>query len=320
MVRTSKPKAGSRAFWPRKRARRIYPKMRAVSERKEAKPLIFAGYKAGMTQVSFIESRKGVKHGQHIVKPVTILEVPSLVVAGFKTYSKDAYGLKESGCFLAEKLDKNLKRKTSVPKKNSGKKASENVFDVRLLVHTQPKSAFGKKKPELFEVDLSGSVEAKLKYAQEKLGQEIKVEDAFKEGEYIDVKAVTTGKGFQGPVKRYGIVIRSRKNTGKKRHVGSLGPYHPARVLPGKIPYAGQHGFQTRTELNKRIIQIGSGNVTPKGGFLHYGVVNGPYLLVEGSVPAPKKRLVMFRKALRTPIEEPVKVDSILLNSQQGLA
>ena len=301
--------------------------MRAVSDKKETRPLIFAGYKAGMTQVSFVETKKSVSQGHEILKAVTVLETPSLVVAGFKTYAKTPYGLKEKNLVLSEKLDKNLRRKTFLPKNQDKQKLElvektlNKVGEIRLLVHTKPKeSGIGKKRPELFEVDLSGDVASKFAYAKQKLGQEIKPEDVVKEGEYVDVKAIDTGKGFQGPVKRFGIKVRSRKNKLKMRHTGTLGPYTPNRVLPGKIPEAGQMGFQTRTEFNKRIVKIGSGNVTPKGGFIEYGVVKGPYVLIEGSVPGPKKRLIFFRKAIRMPgVEHPIKVEQIVLDSQQGV-
>lgn len=323
MAKGNKPKAGSRAFWPRKRAKRIYPKIRSKETKGEVKPLAFAGYKAGMTQVSYTNVR-GVLKGQEITKPVTVLDCPPLIVCGVKLYQKTLYGLKEKDCILAEKLDKNLGRKISVPK-NPVKKDLDTAYskgcdEIRLLVHTKPKeSGLGKKKPELFEIDLSGDIEAKLAYAKEKLGQEITPEDVFKNGEYLDVRAVSTGKGFQGPVKRFGIKIRTRKNKNKRRHTGPMGSRTPGRVLPGKIPQAGQHGFHTRTEYSKKLLQIETGNVTPKGGFLRYGVVNGPYILIEGSVPGPKKRLIMLRKSLRKEKEEPVKISKIFLDSQQGL-
>ena len=56
------------------------------------------------------------------------------------------------------------------------------VGEIRLLVHTKPKeSGIGKKRPELFELDLSGDVASKFAYAKQKLGQEIKPEEVFKD-------------------------------------------------------------------------------------------------------------------------------------------
>jgi large subunit ribosomal protein L3 len=96
MAKGHKPRAGSRAFWPKKRAGRIYSRPRAHPEVKEGVPLDFAGYKAGMTQVSFMDNRKdSVTGGQEIVKPITVLDCPPLVVCGIRAYKKTPYGLKE---------------------------------------------------------------------------------------------------------------------------------------------------------------------------------------------------------------------------------
>jgi large subunit ribosomal protein L3 len=63
----------------------------------------------------------------------------------------------------------------------------------------------------------------------------------------------------------------------------------------------GQTGYQQRTEPNKRVLKLGEdgGEITPKGGFLHYGEVRNPYILVKGSIPGPAKRLVRIRPAVR---------------------
>ena len=47
-------------------------------------------------------------------------------------------------------------------------------------------------------------------------------------------------------------------------------------------------GFHQRTEYNKLIMKIGNNGseITPKGGFLRYGVINTEYVIVKGSVPA----------------------------------
>jgi large subunit ribosomal protein L3 len=81
----------------------------------------------------------------------------------------------------------------------------------------------------------------------------------------------------------------------------------------------GQMGFQQRTEFNKRIVKIGENGteITPAGGFLHYGVLTSPYVLIKGSVPGPVKRLVRIRPAIRqgehivrTPMIQRVSVQS----------
>jgi hypothetical protein len=72
-------------------------------------------------------------------------------------------------------------------------------------------------------------------------------------------------------------------------------------------------GYHHRTELNKKIYRIGAagdeGNastehdatkksITPMGGFPHYGIVKNDFLMLKGSVPGTKKRVITIRKSL----------------------
>ena len=101
-----------------------------------------------------------------------------------------------------------------------------------------------------------------------------------------------------------------------------LAPRNVARVRPNTVAMAGQLGFQKRTEYNKRILKISNekeGTVNPKGGFLKYGLVKGDYVLIQGSVPGPKKRLIMLRKGVRARKEDPAEIKFISLESQQGV-
>ena len=332
MARGHKPRAGSRAFWPRKRAKRIYPRMKHSGELERikkkmgsTKPVEFAGYKAGMTHVIFSDmKKKSVTHGMEVSKAVSVIECPPLFVFGIKLYTRENNSYRDAGMVWAKDLKKDITRKLDVPKKAKSQFSDFDgrlgeLADIRLLVQTQPReTGIGKKKPEVFELDLSGSTEENWKYAKEKLGKEIDVSEVFSEGEYLDMKAVTKGKGSQGPVKRFNIKVRSRKNKGKMRHVGNLGAYTPARVLPGAIAQAGQMGFQNRTEFNKRLIKIGKDGVRVAGGFVNYGEVRKNYVLIEGSVPGSKKRLVFFRKSFRNPdAKDPVEIKYVHLGSQQ---
>lgn len=303
MARGHKPRAGSRAFWPRKRAKRIYPRMKHSRELEKiagkisaTKPVEFAGYKAGMTHVILSETKKkSVTHGQDVAKAVSVVECPPLYVFGIKLYGKYPDGYRDIGMIWAKDLKKDIVRKLDVPKKARAEAQQfddrlNRVSDIRLVVQAQPReTGIGKKRPEVFELDLTGSIEGKWKYAKEKLGKEIDVSEVFSEGEYVDIRGVTKGKGYQGVVKRFGVKIRSRKNKLKMRHLGTMGPVTPGRVLPGKIAQAGQMGFQTRTEFNKRLIKIGSDGVKVAGGFVNYGEVKKNYVLLEGSVPGAKK-------------------------------
>ena len=79
-------------------------------------------------------------------------------------------------------------------------------------------------------------------------------------------------------------------------------------------------GYHKRTELNKRILKISEDtDITPKGGFLNYGVVKNPHLIIKGSISGPVKRLIKFRKAIRSK-KKPVKpeITYISKESKQG--
>ncbi len=266
-----RPRRGSMGFYPRKRARRIYPRLKAESS--EAKPLGFAGYKVGMTHV-ILSGKKG-----DVFKAATIIECPPLNVFGFRCYED---GLKTYLDNFANP-PKNLARKVNIKERVVEPDASK-VSCVRLLCSTNPPF---KKKPEVFEVPIGGSVAEQLEIAKKFVGKTISVADVFKSGEYVDVSAVTKGKGFQGPVKRFGIKVLGRKHKQMQRHVGSLGPENVAKIRH-TVPAAGQLGFQTRTELNKRILKIAEPNEKIKNNFI----------ILEGSVPGPKKRLILMRPAI----------------------
>jgi large subunit ribosomal protein L3 len=313
MVRHSKPRAGSLAYWPKKRAKRIYPRVTTWPQSEKVKIPGFAAYKSGMIHVSIVDNKKfSLTKGQEIIVPATVLDCPPLKVLGIRVYKETPDGLNALGEVWDEKIkeDKDIKRKIIVGKLNQEKnmKKIENelnkVKKIRLIIKTQPRgSGLNKKTPEIFEIEVTGkNTEEKWKYSKDLIGKEIRAKDIFKEGEYIDVAAVTIGKGTQGPVKRWGIKVQNRKATQKRRHTGTLGPETPDRVL-WTVPYAGQLGFQTRTEYNKRILKIGEDGkeVTPKSGFTNYGIIKGNYIIIEGSLPGPRKRLIRLRSAVRPP-------------------
>ena len=151
------------------------------------------------------------------------------------------------------------------------------------------------------------------------VGKDVKTTDVFKPGEFVDIIAITTGKGWQGVVKRFGVAQQRRKATGKRRHAGTLGAWHPGYVHY-TVPMAGQMGYHKRTEGNKRIMKLGAAaEINPKGGFQHYGVLKNDYILIKGSVAGPCKRLIRMRRAIRklsTPVMVP-ELRYVSLESKQ---
>jgi large subunit ribosomal protein L3 len=75
--------------------------------------------------------------------------------------------------------------------------------------------------------------------------------------------------------------------------------------------------------VNKLILKVGESGqeVSPKGGFLHYGEVRNPFVLVHGSVPGPTKRLVRMRDPVRrqqADLKEAPEMVYISTESKQG--
>tara|TARA_Y100000034_G_scaffold131987_1_gene193917 strand:+ start:586 stop:1467 length:882 start_codon:yes stop_codon:yes gene_type:complete len=291
----------------------------------------FAGYKAGMTQIHFIDNRpKSPTKGEEIRLPVTVVETPSLSVFSLRLYSSDAYGSKILGEAWSEQIDATLARRLSLPKKRNPealKSLQEKIpeaSEVRVLVHTQPKlTATAQKTPDVMELALGGSnVQEQFEYAKSILGNQLSVSDVFSEGTLIDVLGVTTGKGFQGSVKRFGVSILHRKSHGDgRRKIGTLGNW---QAKTWRVPHPGQMGFHNRTEFSKQIIKIADAKeipVTPAGGFVNYGEIKGDYILVSGSLPGPKKRILRFNfaKRNRSNAFETIPEDiTISMESQQG--
>jgi large subunit ribosomal protein L3 len=207
-------------------------------------------------------------------------EIPSYVFRGINSFESDS----KDGL---ENLEPHL----------------DDIDEIRVIVATQPSEVpVGKKNPDIMEIPISGgSVRDSFEYAKTILGTKINVSEVFKDGETVDAIGVTKGKGFQGPVKRWGVRILQHKSRKTKRGVASIGPWVPRRVMP-QVPRAGQMGFHNRTEYNKRILMLDNDGdkVTPKGGFKRYGEVKGDYILLKGSVMGPCKRLIKFRKSVRT--------------------
>jgi large subunit ribosomal protein L3 len=323
------PKRGSLAYLPRGRAASIVGRIRHWPT-VDGKPslLAFLGVKAGMTHVLATDSRKGsMTFGKEIVIPATVIETPPVVVAGIRAYVDTVNGIRSYGEAWASNPLKDLGRVLTLakeyPTESSLKKiedALEKVVEVRAILATQPRlTKIGKKSPDILEVKVGGGTTKEcFEYAKSLLGKEVKFQDAFKEGQMVDAIAVTKGKGIQGPVKRWGVSKLFHKSRKTVRGTGTLGAWHPHYVMYS-VPRAGQMGFMQRTEYNKQILKIGEKGVdiTPKGGFIRYGIVGGGYVLLRGSVPGQLKRVITLRRAARPPIleTEPQKFEYVSLGS-----
>jgi len=313
MGKVDGPRHGSMQYWPRKRARKETPRVNAKIISSELPVNGFSGYKVGMTHVAVKDAgANALAKNLVVTKPVTVLECPPLKVAGIRFYKLTDGCLTPSSDIFADKLDKELGRKIIVPK---SKEIKDQEFDeLRLIVYTQPKlTSLAKKKPELFELDVGGSKEEQLALAKERLGKEIAISEVFKVNDLVDIHGVTSGKGFQGSVKRFGVGLRHHNSEKTKRGPGSLGPWCGQQHFMYRVAHAGQTGYHLRTENNKSIIFIGDdpNKINPKGGFVRYGNVKSTYILLMGSIPGNRKRMLRITPALRP--NKKKKTDSIQL-------
>ena len=249
-----------------------------------------------MTQVMAGDNRsKSLTKGEQIALSVSIIECPPVVVAGISFYQLG----RKVGQRMAEKPSSHLSRKIQLAKKKNT--AAPEFDDLRLLVQSQPALAStGAKRPKLLEIAVGGTKEEKKAYAEGMLGKEIKIQDVFEQGAIVDIHGVTKGKGFQGTVKRYGVPIRQHKAEKTKRGIATLGSWTPKRV-EYTVPQSGKMGYHLRTEYNKQILKISdkTEEVNPAGGLIRYGLVQGTYLLLKGSVSGPKKGTLVMLPAMR---------------------
>jgi len=283
------------AHRPRKRAKSQNASV-CWQPAEEKRVLGFPGYKVGMSHVSHIDQTESPAKGQEVVSAVTVVEVPPMIVYGVRCYDK----MNSIGDILTE--DEKIRKVLGIKSKNKPEFKEEEVEHVRLLVYAQPdKTSARGKHVESMEIGCGGKdSKEKLEFAKSLLGKEVKISEVFKPGEFVDIIAVTKGKGWNGPVKRFGTALQRRKATNKRRHVGCLGAFRPGYVMY-TAPQAGQMGYHKRTEINKEILKLGTNvdEINPSSGFTKYGFVRNDYVVLRGSVPGPVKRMVKLRLAVR---------------------
>ena len=296
MVRHHQPRKGSVAFSPRKRAAKETPRIKSWPPNDEPKLLGLAGYKVGMTHALVTDSDKNSPtNGMDVFTPVTVLEVPPVVVMGIRAYEKTSRGLKVITEVLADNLDEELSRKISLPKEYNKSEAIAKIQgvldkteDIKVLVHTNPKvTSVPKKKPDIFECGIGGAnPEEKLNTVLELLGNEVKASDILNEGQFVDAIATTKGKGFQGVIKRH---HQSRGPMGHgsmyHRRPGSMGSTStPGRVFKGKkLP--GHMGMETVTIQNLEVVRVD---------------LDKNVILVKGSVPGNKGAILKIRNSVKS--------------------
>ena len=178
--------------------------------------------------------------------PVTILKVGPCVITQVKTIEKDGYNAIQMGY-------------GNVPSK---------ALTQPELGHLQKSNIQPLKYLKEFRISDENEFE---------IGQILNV-DAFSEGQLVNVRGKSIGKGFSGLQKRYNF-SRGPMTHGSKNHraPGSIGMgTTPGRVLPGK-KMAGQLGNKIATIQKLKVIQI-----NPEENIL----------VIKGSVPGKPGNLL----------------------------
>ncbi len=113
------------------------------------------------------------------------------------------------------------------------------------------------------------------------VGNELGVE-LFAEGQYVDVRGVSIGKGFQGVVKRHNFRMQDATHGNSRSHraPGSIGQNQtPGRVVKGK-KMAGHMGNEQVTVQSLKVCAINK---------------EKSLLLIRGAIPGPKGSDVIVR-------------------------
>lgn len=183
--------------------------------------------------------------------PCTVLEVGPCVVTQIKKVETDGYNAVQLA--FDEKKEKH---------------ASKAIIGHFKKANTTPKKKV---------IELKGFVK------HWKAGDVITV-DYFKDDIWLDVKANSKGKGFQGVVKRHGfrgVNDATHGQHNRNRAPGSIGASsHPSRVFKG-MRMAGRMGGKTVKVLNLRVVKI-----LPEQNIL----------MLKGSVPGSNGSYVIIEK------------------------
>ena len=322
-------------FSPRSRASDETPRFGSwPDDQGQPAPQGFAGYKAGMTHVTMINDQpESPRQGMEETVPVTVVETPPVRVVALRAYEETPYGMRPLTEVWTDEFHPDLERALDLPAEPEAAATAQlrdvldsgALADVHAITHTLPGELEGvpKNRPDVMENRIGGgSLADRVERGIDLLDAgQYSMTDVFRAGEYSDVAGITTGKGTQGPVKRWGVQKRKGKHArqGWRRRIGNLGPWNPSRVR-STVPQQGQTGYHQRTELNKRLVAIEDDGFEVDGGLIEYGNVPGDYTLVKGSVPGPKQRLVRLRPAVR-PNDQPrldPEVRYVSTESSQG--
>jgi large subunit ribosomal protein L3 len=122
--------------------------------------------------------------------------------------------------------------------------------------------------------------------ASKEIGSEIKLDEVFEAGQFLDVAGISRGRGFSGVVRKYKFAgsVQTHGTHEYRRHGGSIGTnMTPGRTKLGmKMP--GQHGNARVSVLSQRVAKV---------------LPEEHLVLVAGNVPGSRNGIVELRGAIK---------------------
>lgn len=205
------------------------------------------GKKIGMTSV-FSPTGENIS--------VTVIQAGPCVVTQVRSQETDGY--KALQLSFGEKKEKNTPKAMQGHFKKAGTTPKRNLVEFR---------------------DFGTEFDA---FAE--LGKEVRLQDVFAEGDFIDAIGTSKGKGFQGVVKRYGFAGVGGQTHGQHNRLrapGSMGnASFASRVIKGKrLP--GRMGSDRIKTMNLQVVKI---------------MAEQNLILISGSVPGAKNSTIILQK------------------------
>jgi large subunit ribosomal protein L3 len=205
------------------------------------------GKKIGMTSVFGPD-------GENIA--CTVIEAGPCVVTQVKNEDTDGYRAVQLA--FGEKKEKNTTKAAIGHFKKAG---------------TTPKRAIAEFRD--FRAEYDGIVE---------LGKEIRIQDIFVEGDFVDAIGTSKGKGFQGVVKRHnfaGVGGQTHGQHNRLRAPGSMGNASFASRVPKGKRLAGRMGNDNVKTTNLKVVKI---------------IADQNLIVISGSLPGAKNSTVILQK------------------------
>ena len=188
--------------------------------------------------------------------PCTVIEAGPCVVTQVKNEETDGYRAVQLS--FGEKKEKNATKAAIGHFKKANTTPKRNIVEFRD-----------------FRSEFDGMVE---------LGKEIRVQDVFVEGDFLDAVGTSKGRGFQGVVKRHGFAGVGGQTHGQHNRLrapGSMGnASFASRVIKGKR-LGGRMGSDRVKVTNLKVVKI---------------MPDQNLIVISGSVPGAKNSTVILQK------------------------